>query len=173
MFYKNFRSIAVLAICFSLCACSKLNVKNDYPKTRQQKEEDRIGKLTGTGLTFGKGSSESSSASSQMDINTYLWKASIDQVNFMPLNSTDSLSGTIVTDWYSINDNSKERYKVNIYIIGKELTSHSLKVSVYKRIIGSNGNWNNQYQDSNLAEKIKTKIIERARELKVSESEVE
>ena len=82
-------------------------------------------------------------------------------------------SGTIVTDWYSINDNSKERYKVNIYIIGKELTSHSLKVSVYKRIIGSNGNWNNQYQDSNLAEKIKTKIIERARELKVSESEVE
>ena len=61
----------------------------------------------------------------------------------------------------------------HIYIIGKELTSHSLKVSVYKRIIGSNGNWNNQYQDSNLAEKIKTKIIERARELKVSESEVE
>ncbi|MFK7761313.1 MAG: DUF3576 domain-containing protein [Candidatus Midichloriaceae bacterium] len=173
MFYKNFRFIAVLVICSSLCACSKLNIKNDYPKTRQQKEEDRIGKLTGNGLTFGKGSSESSSVSSQMNINTYLWRASLDQVNFMPLNSTDSLSGAIVTDWYSVNDNSKERYKVNIYITGKELTAHSLKVSVYKRIIGSNGNWNNQYHDSNLAEKIKTKIIEKARELKVSESEVQ
>ncbi len=173
MFYKNFRFIAVLAICSSLCACSKLNVKNDYPKTRQQKEEDRIGKLTGNGLTFGKGNSESSSVSNQMNINTYLWRASIDQVNFMPLNSTDSLSGTIVTDWYSINDNSKERYKVNIYIFGKELASNALKVSVYKRIIRDNGSWSNQYQDLNLAEKIKTKIIERARELKVLENEVQ
>jgi hypothetical protein len=171
MLYKNLSFIIVLAITTSLSACSKIEIKKDYPKTRPQKEEDRIGKLTGDGLTFGKSTSGSSSSTSQMNINNYLWRASIDHVNFMPLNSTDSLSGTIITDWYSINNNSKERYKVNIYIFGKELASSSLKVTVYKRVIDNNGNWNNQYYDPKLAEKIKIKIIERARELKVLEGD--
>ena len=36
-----------------------------------------------------------------MPINPYLWRASLETINFMPLSSTDPFAGTIITDWYT------------------------------------------------------------------------
>ncbi len=168
MIIKNFRTVSYLILIALLSACSKVDIKREFPKTRQQKEEDRIGKLTGDGLVFGKGASDSSSSASYANVNAYLWRASLDQVDFMPLNSADSAGGVIVTDWYNINDSSEERYKVNIYILGKDLSANSIKVNVYKQNLGKNLIWNNQHSDDNMAEIIKNKIIDRARKLKVT-----
>ena len=168
MIITNFRIASYLTLLLLLSACSKIDVKNEFPKTRQQKEEDRIGKLTGNGITFGKVLSGTSSSTSNINVNTYLWRASLDQVSFMPLNSTDSVGGIIITDWYSMNDNSKERYKINIYILDKNLSSNSIKVNVYKQDLGKNLVWGNQYSDQNLAKEIKDKIIERSRKLKAN-----
>ena len=33
-------------------------------------------------------------------VNSYLWRASLDTLSFMPLLQTDSAGGVIVTDWY-------------------------------------------------------------------------
>jgi predicted small lipoprotein YifL len=33
-------------------------------------------------------------------VNSYLWRASLDAICFMPLLQTDSNGGVIVTDWY-------------------------------------------------------------------------
>ena len=33
-------------------------------------------------------------------VNSYLWRASLDTLSFMPLTETDSNGGVIVTDWY-------------------------------------------------------------------------
>ncbi|EDV18479.1 hypothetical protein TRIADDRAFT_63005 [Trichoplax adhaerens] len=168
MIIKNFRAASYLILIALLAACSKVDIKREFPKTRQQKEEDRIGKLTGDGLVFGKGASDSPSSANYANVNAYLWRASLDQVDFMPLNSADSSGGVIVTDWYSISDSSKERYKLNVYILGKDLSANSIKVNVYKQTLGKNLIWNNQRSDENLAEKIKNKIIDRARQLKVT-----
>lgn len=168
MIVKNFRIASCLALLILSSACSKIDIKKEFPKTRQQKEEDRIGKLTGDGLVFGKGGSDNSSSESYAHVNTYLWRASLDQVDFMPLNSTDSAGGIILTDWYSLNTNSKERYKVNIYILGKDFSANSIKVNVYKQNLGKNLIWDNQHSDENLAERIKNKIIDRARALKAN-----
>jgi predicted small lipoprotein YifL len=37
-------------------------------------------------------------------VNSYLWRASLDTLSFMPLLQTDSNGGVIVTDWY-VNPN--------------------------------------------------------------------
>ena len=34
-------------------------------------------------------------------VNSYLWRASLDALSFMPLLQTDSDGGVIVTDWYT------------------------------------------------------------------------
>ena len=34
-------------------------------------------------------------------VNSYLWRASLDALSFMPLVQTDSAGGVIVTDWYA------------------------------------------------------------------------
>ena len=33
-------------------------------------------------------------------VNSYLWRASLDALSFMPLTQTDSNGGVILTDWY-------------------------------------------------------------------------
>ena len=38
-------------------------------------------------------------------VNSYLWRASLEAVSFMPLLQTDSNGGVIVTDWYSNPNN--------------------------------------------------------------------
>ena len=35
-------------------------------------------------------------------VNSYLWRATLDTLSFMPLLQTDSNGGVIVTDWYEI-----------------------------------------------------------------------
>ena len=39
-------------------------------------------------------------------VNSYLWRASLETLSFMPLVQTDSNGGVIVTDWYT-NPNSQ------------------------------------------------------------------
>src|SRR5919197_5001636 len=34
-------------------------------------------------------------------VNSYLWRASLDTIAFMPLASADPFGGVIITDWYS------------------------------------------------------------------------
>ena len=33
-------------------------------------------------------------------VNSYLWRATLDTINFMPLASADPFGGVIITDWY-------------------------------------------------------------------------
>ena len=155
----------------TLVSCSKIEIKKEYPKTAEQKEEERVGKLTGEGLFLvNSGQPEQSTTNSRIKVNSYLWKATLDSISFMPLNSTDSSGGVIITDWYSLNDNSEERYKVNVFILGQELKSDSIKINVYKQKLNKNGRWEQQtfYSNNNkIADKIKENIIHRARTLKV------
>ena len=167
------RHIGFFVLILSLSACSKVNVKQEYPKTRNQIEDDRVGKLTGDGIFLVGGKSKQSASSSHISVNSYLWRAALDNINFMPLNSSDSLGGVIVTDWYSMSQESKERYKVNIFIAGTELRADALKVSVYKQKLNQKGEWGNQFSDNTLAGQISDRIIERARELKVLAKEIQ
>ncbi|MBE7607971.1 DUF3576 domain-containing protein, partial [Salmonella enterica subsp. enterica serovar 4:-:1,2] len=45
-------------------------------------------------------------------VNSYLWRASLDTLSFMPLLQTDSNGGVIVTDWYVNPNVQTERMKV-------------------------------------------------------------
>ena len=47
-------------------------------------------------------------------VNSYLWRASLDALSFMPLTQTDSNGGVILTDWYVNPQNPGERVKINV-----------------------------------------------------------
>ena len=60
-------------------------------------------------------------------INPFLWRASLEVIDFMPLASADPFGGIIITDWYSTVSNEDERCKLNIFINGIELKTQNLK----------------------------------------------
>jgi hypothetical protein len=121
------------------------------------------------GLVFGDGAKKKKQTSAMigMPINPYLWRASIETINFMPLSSTDPFAGTIITDWYTSETNMGERCKLNVFINGQELKTSNLKVSSFCQILKDN-QWVNvkSNQDDNI--NLENAILNKAKKLKLS-----
>ena len=65
-------------------------------------------------------------------VNSYLWRASLDTISFMPLLQTDSNGGVIVSDWYANPASPAERMKVTISILDQDLRADALRVAVLR-----------------------------------------
>ena len=68
-----------------------------------------------------------------------LWRASLEILDFLPLNTVDYSGGMIISDWYSESTNN-ESLKITIRFLSNEVRSDSLKIIVHKKDCGSNQN---------------------------------
>jgi hypothetical protein len=132
--------------------------------------------LVGCGsLGFGKSSSKKQAAARKaatanapnMGVNSYLWRASLETLNFMPLAQVDPFGGVIVTDWYASAEAPNERFKANVYILDTNLRADALKASIFKQKRIS-GNWQDASIDADTARQIENAILTRARELYIA-----
>ena len=113
------------------------------------------------------GGSSSQTSTIGMPINAYLWKASIETINFMPLSSTDPFAGTIITDWYTTETNLNERCKLNVFINGQELKTENLKVSSFCQSL-KNNQWVNMPSSSENNIRLENAILNKAKKLKLT-----
>jgi len=102
-----------------------------------------------------------------MPINPYLWKASLNTVDFMPLSSTDPFAGSIITDWYTAEANLGERCKLNIFINGKDLKTNNLKVLSFCQIL-KNNQWVNTPSKTEENTRLENAILNEAKKLKLT-----
>jgi hypothetical protein len=100
-------------------------------------------------------------------VNSFLWRASLDTVSFMPLSAADPFGGVIITDWYSPPEAPNERFKLNVFILDRQLRADGLRVAVFKEQ-AAGGQWGPAPLDKKTAINIENRILERARELRVS-----
>ena len=106
------------------------------------------------------------SDTSSININGYLWRASLDVLSIAPLISTDAFGGTIITDWYTNKNIKDKRIKITAYIRTPELRSDGIKVKVHvQKLI--NNIWSDTVTDNNLALKIENNILNEARNLRI------
>ena len=90
----------------------------------------------------------------------------LDKISFMPLLSVDSMSGIIVTDWYSIDD-GQSRIKINIRIVNQEMSDESVAVSLFSQSLDGD-RWVDQGINTEQSLKIKESILSSARSLKIA-----
>ncbi len=120
------------------------------------------------GIINNRGQNENiGTASVGMPINPYLWRASLETIDFMPLSSTDPFAGTIITDWYTSEQNPKERCKLNIFITGLDLKTQNLKVLSFCQSL-KNNQWVNKETNKNDNIKLENAILNKAKKLKLS-----
>ena len=99
-------------------------------------------------------------------INDILWETSLEKISFMPLNSVDKLSGTIITEWYQINE--KQKIKINLFINDNNISDQSLTVKIYEeQLIDSS--WQQVNRNADLENKIKDSILSTAKKLKLAQ----
>ena len=103
----------------------------------------------------------------QIGVNSYLWRASLDVLSFMPLLQTDSNGGVIVTDWYANPDNPGERMKLTITILDKDLRADALRVAA-SRQVAQNGAWIDAPVQAATVQKLEDIILTKARDIRTS-----
>jgi hypothetical protein len=101
-------------------------------------------------------------------VNSYLWRATLDTLSFLPLASADPFGGVVITDWYSPPDQQAERFKVNIFILGRELRADGVRASVFRQRKDSSGQWADAPVDQATGTDLENAILTRARQLRLS-----
>ena len=105
----------------------------------------------------------------QIGVNSYLWRASLDSLSFMPLVQTDSNGGVIVTDWYTNPGNPGERMKLTVTILDRDLRADALRV-VGSRQVAQNGLWVDAPLQAATVQKLEDVILTRARDLRAADA---
>ena len=101
-------------------------------------------------------------------VNGYLWRATLDTLSFMPLQSADPYGGVIVTDWYTNPEKPDERFKCTVYILDSRLRADGLNVAVFKQTRDATGNWVDAPSAGQTETDIENSILTRARQLRLS-----
>ena len=169
---------AALAASFSLSACNG-PIKSEASYPTRPKGSDNIlyssqkqDTVWGEGTTFGDKilgrDKDKSDGGSGIGVNSFLWRASLDTVSFMPVSSADPFGGVILTDWYENPDTPGERFKLSIYILDRQLRADGVRVSVFKQTHEGN-TWRDAKVPAEMGTNIENTILTRARELRVAQ----
>ena len=100
-----------------------------------------------------------------LPINALLWRSSLDIVATIPLDDVDTFGGTIVTDWYQLDQAKNERIKIAIFVLDRELRSDGIRVIVYVQNKSSD-EWEDRGVDVEMGRKLEELILTRAREIR-------
>ena len=163
--------LTALAMPLLLAGCENIEKKAQYPTGADRsatggniyaEPESIFGE---DGLKFG--SKEKKTEDSGIGVNSFLWRASLDTVSFMPLASADPFGGVILTDWYSPAETSGERVKINVFILGRELRSDGIRVRVFKQE-KLRGDWRDTQTSAETVRQLEDAILTRARQLRIA-----
>ena len=129
------------------------------------------GLLGKKGLSLGeiKKSEKTTTATIGLPINPYLWKGSLETIDFMPLASADPFAGIIITDWYTSQNTPNERCKINIFIKGYKMKTDNLKVNSFCQSL-SDGQWVDIKNNIDNDAKLENAILNKAKKIRLSQS---
>lgn len=100
-------------------------------------------------------------------VNSYLWRASLETLAFMPLTQADSAGGVLITDWYVNPDSPNERVKVSVSILDQDLRADALRVAASRQVF-ENGVWVEAPVQAATIQRLEDIILTKARELRRS-----
>ncbi len=165
------RTLGILLLSGVVSACSGVNVEpgEKYEYSAKQKRFMKDGKVTGDGIfLFGGPDDKAPDGGSGIGVNSFLWRASLDTMSFMPLVSADPFGGVIITDWYAPPESPGERFKITVYILGRDLRADGVRASVFRQLRDESGNWIDATVVKRTQIELEDAILTRARQLRVA-----
>jgi hypothetical protein len=96
----------------------------------------------------------------KLEVNKYIWNASLDVLNFLPIQSADPFSGLIATG-FGTPPGGRVAYRATIYVRDPALDARSLTVALQTR---------SGPADVDTVRAIENAILTRARQLRIADS---
>ena len=174
-FFKNilkYQYILLFLVAFlSHCAKTdpvtgeKILIETDARK----KSRDFVEKQGGL---FGDIGKSSSGTNFEFSTSNVLWRATLKNLDFLPVANADYSGGIIVYDWYS-NKEDKHSIKISVRFLSNELKSSSIMVAGHKKICDDLGKCFIEKLNNKFTDEIKESIISSAREIKIEDAKKE
>lgn len=170
------RFVALACIAGLLAACSGAKSNPTDPGYMGREGPTSSGSMPGgsvlgdSALVFGTakdrpGGARGDGGGGALGVNAYLWRGALDTLSFMPLSSADPFGGVIITDWYTPSAAAGERFKATAYILGRELRSDGVRLSIFRQVL-QGGQWVDAPVSPITVGEIENKVLSRARELR-------
>lgn len=164
-----FRIVFLSLFLTLLAACQpqvERNYKDYHPEVgedlRQSKMKSIITKSDEPVIIYSSNKKNSSGGGSASGMaGSYLWTAALESISFMPLVSSDSNGGAIITDWYASPESPNEQFKFNIFILSTDLQVGSVKVTAFKQV-RSGGQWHSTSISPEIARNVEDNILRKA-----------
>jgi hypothetical protein len=167
--------IVLAVVLLAGCSGDEIPVdSSNYPKHGPKENQHAQGSVLGGdgGITlFGgkkSGSNDEGGAGAGIGVNAFLWRASLDTLGFMPLASADPFGGVIITDWYAPPETPDERFKVNVYILDRQLRADGVRAAVFRQARSSDGRWLDAAVDQSTVTDLENAILTRARQIRIN-----
>jgi len=163
-------------ITLAVAACGDVPIEPPPPpatgELHDQRIRERFGSLTGDGNLFSLGrDDEAVGGGGGIGVNAYIWQATLDTIDFIPLASADPFGGLIITEWYQAIDVPGERLKVTVQIRDATLRADAVKVTVFRQVRDEAGDWLDAPVEPATGRTLEDHILTRARELRVASAE--
>ncbi len=147
--------IFVLTSCGNKFGDARKTPTNALERARKNVEEGRGASLGGILGNRGGTNYEFSSSNP-------MWRASLEILDFLPLNTVDYSGGMIISDWYSDLSNN-ESVKITIRFLSNEVRSDSVKIIVHKKNCSSNQDCKiTLMNNSTLVNELRSSIVRKA-----------
>ena len=163
----------LLTATLAVAGCSGWGGQTETIADADKRDMYRYGSLLGTeggmNLFGGNRRNRDQDATGGIGVNSYLWRASLDTLSFMPVVSADPFGGVILTDWYSPPETPNERFKVNLYIMDRQLRADGVRISVFKQQRVGN-EWREAGVGAETATTLEDAVLTRARQLRVAQA---
>ncbi len=168
--YKMKKILIATTCLITLSACGGIKKEAKYPTGADRATTEQSGGIYSEAPTiWGEGKSILNPDGDEVKsvgitVNSFLWRAALDTISFIPLANADPFGGVILTEWYSDEATPNEEIKLNILILGKELKASAVKVTVFRKVNGKN-----VAPTSETARKLEDAILTRARQMRIAQ----
>ncbi len=153
---KMAKFVLLGGLCGVLAACSGGNTPSDADSLASTAEVRQNRGSTLRDLFMG-----SADPNTTVEVNKYLWQASLEVLNFLPIESVDPFTGVIVTG-YGVPPGGGRAYRATIYVQDPALEARSLKISLQSKGGGAVA--------PETVRAVEDAILTRARQLRVRDS---
>ena len=161
-----FKSIIIIMLVSIISSCSNNKIVTN-PVTGEKPNPGLFSKDANKGISLDTVLNPQNNDGISVNVNGYLWRASLDVLSIAPLVSTDALGGTIITDWYINKNIVNQRVKITAFIKTSELRSDGIEIKVHLQE-KKNGNWFDTVRNINLETQIENQILNEARNLRIN-----
>ena len=156
-------AVILIGALLSSCGGEVLDLATIDDETVDMNKRETI--FGGDLLTFGAGSKRAAPGGG-IGVNAFLWRASLDVVSSWPVSSADPFGGVIITDWYAPPETPRERFKFNIFILGRALRADGVRVSIFKQILNARGEWQQAALQTKTQTLVEDAILTRAQQFR-------